>query len=187
MQEFLKALQRRIRTAFLFVTHDQEEAITMSDRIVVMRQGAIEQVGTPQDIYWRPRTAFVAGFVGDNNLIEVEAEPGADGLRPDPGAFGLPWPCRQRPAPAGGACWPCVQKVCSSFADEPAEDMLVLTGEAQDLVFSGGTSRLMVKLAALPGQPLRVQLTSRPGGEAPAPGSAVRIGFRPAEAALVPA
>ena len=96
MQEFLKALQRRIKTAFLFVTHDQEEAITMSDRIVVMRLGAIEQVGTPQEIYWRPRTAFVAGFFGDNNLIEVEAEPGANGLARIAGPLGT-WTCRRRP------------------------------------------------------------------------------------------
>lgn len=69
MQFFLKSLQRRIATTFLFVTHDQEEAITMSDRIVVMSAGKIEQVGTPKDIYYAPRTQFVAAFFGDNNLI----------------------------------------------------------------------------------------------------------------------
>ena len=63
----------------------------------------------------------------------------------------------------------------------------MIVGEAADLVFTGGTSRLMVRIAALPDQPLRVQLTSRPGGNAPAPGSPVRIGFRPSEAAVVPA
>ena len=70
MQVFLKQIQRRIKTTFVFVTHDQDEAITMSDRIVVMSQGRIEQVGTPKDLYYRPRTRFVAGFFGDNNLIE---------------------------------------------------------------------------------------------------------------------
>jgi ABC-type Fe3+/spermidine/putrescine transport system ATPase subunit len=70
MQIFLKQIQRRIRTTFVFVTHDQDEAITMSDRIVVMSQGRIEQIGTPQDLYFHPRTRFVAGFFGDNNLIE---------------------------------------------------------------------------------------------------------------------
>ncbi len=54
MQVFLKQIQRRIETTFVFVTHDQEEAITMSDRIVVMSQGRIEQVGTPKDLYYRP-------------------------------------------------------------------------------------------------------------------------------------
>ena len=56
-------------TTFVFVTHDQDEAITMSDRIVVMSHGRIEQVGTPKDLYYRPHTRFVAGFFGDNNLI----------------------------------------------------------------------------------------------------------------------
>ena len=70
MQLFLKQTQRRINTTFLFVTHDQDEAIAMSDRIAVMNQGLIEQIGTPKDIYFHPRTRFVAGFFGDNNLIE---------------------------------------------------------------------------------------------------------------------
>ncbi|CAN5193955.1 ABC transporter ATP-binding protein [soil metagenome] len=69
MQLFLKHLQRRINTTFLFVTHDQEEAITMSDRIVVMNAGRIEQLGTPRDVYYKPATHFVAGFFGENNLI----------------------------------------------------------------------------------------------------------------------
>ena len=69
MQEFLKRLQRRIRTTFVFITHDQEEAIAMSDRIAVMEQGNLVQVGTPQDIYYRPQTEFVAKFFGENNLL----------------------------------------------------------------------------------------------------------------------
>ena len=69
MQVFLKSLQRRIATTFLFVTHDQEEAIAMSDRIVVMNKGKIEQIGTPEDLYYSPKTHFVAEFFGDNNLI----------------------------------------------------------------------------------------------------------------------
>ena len=69
MQGFLKDLQRTIRTSFVFVTHDQEEATTMSDRIVVMRAGRVEQIGTPKDLYFRPETRFVAGFFGKSNLI----------------------------------------------------------------------------------------------------------------------
>jgi spermidine/putrescine transport system ATP-binding protein len=70
MQLFLKDLQRRLAITFLFVTHDQEEAITMSDRIVVMNKGRIEQIGAPKDIYYAPATLFVARFFGDNNIIE---------------------------------------------------------------------------------------------------------------------
>jgi spermidine/putrescine transport system ATP-binding protein len=70
MQTFLKDLQRRIRTTFLFVTHDQEEAITMSDRVVVMNHGRIEQVGPPRALYYQPATEFVASFFGDNNIVD---------------------------------------------------------------------------------------------------------------------
>jgi len=66
----IKALQRRLGVTTIMVTHDQEEALTMADRIVVMNQGAIEQVGTPQQIYGKPLTAFVADFVGAMNFLE---------------------------------------------------------------------------------------------------------------------
>jgi spermidine/putrescine transport system ATP-binding protein len=70
MQIFLKNVQREVKTTFLFVTHDQEEAIAMADRICVMNSGRILQLGTPHDVYYRPRSEFVARFFGDNNLIE---------------------------------------------------------------------------------------------------------------------
>jgi len=70
MQLFLKALQGELGITFLYVTHDQEEALTMSDRIAVFNQGRIEQVGTPAEVYERPATEFVAGFVGVSNLLE---------------------------------------------------------------------------------------------------------------------
>jgi spermidine/putrescine transport system ATP-binding protein len=70
MRSELKELQRRIGVTFLFVTHDQEEALTLSDRIAVMRQGRIEQIGTPEEVYLRPRNRFVAGFLGAVNWID---------------------------------------------------------------------------------------------------------------------
>ena len=73
----LKDLQRRVGVAFLFVTHDQEEALAMSDRIAVMNGGAVEQIGPPEEIYSRPRTRFVASFLGAMNWID-----GA-GVRPE--------------------------------------------------------------------------------------------------------
>ncbi|MBA3843201.1 MAG: ABC transporter ATP-binding protein, partial [Actinobacteria bacterium] len=70
MQVFLKALQRDLGMTFIYVTHDQEEALTMSDNIAVFNEGRIEQVGSPQKIYERPATEFVAGFVGTSNILE---------------------------------------------------------------------------------------------------------------------
>ena len=72
MQVELLALQRRLKHTFIFVTHDQEEALTLSDRIAVMNGGVVEQVGTPQEIYEYPKTLFVAQFIGTINSIEGE-------------------------------------------------------------------------------------------------------------------
>jgi spermidine/putrescine transport system ATP-binding protein len=67
-------LQHSLGIAFIFVTHDQEEALTMSDRIVVMRAGKIEQIGTPRDIYRHPKNRFVAEFIGETNLFQVTVD-----------------------------------------------------------------------------------------------------------------
>ncbi|MDP9054051.1 MAG: ABC transporter ATP-binding protein [Acidobacteriota bacterium] len=77
MRSELKAMQRKTGITFLFVTHDQEEALSMSDRVAVMNQGRIEQFGTPEDVYLRPATRFVAGFLGAVNWF------GKAGVRPE--------------------------------------------------------------------------------------------------------
>ena len=89
MQTELKELQRTTGITFLLVTHDQEEALTMSDRVAVVSDGRIEQTGPPVEVYERPATAFVAGFVGTTNLLRGEAalrvigRPGAYSIRPE--------------------------------------------------------------------------------------------------------
>jgi len=70
MQVFLKALQRDLGITFIYVTHDQEEALTMSDRLAVFNEGRIEQLGSPAEVYEHPQTEFVAGFVGVSNVLE---------------------------------------------------------------------------------------------------------------------
>ena len=74
MQLELKDLQQRTGTTFVYVTHDQEEAMTMSDRIAVMNGGVVEQLATPKELYQRPASAFVAGFIGTSNLIELRVD-----------------------------------------------------------------------------------------------------------------
>ncbi|MBU5455107.1 spermidine/putrescine ABC transporter ATP-binding protein [Caproiciproducens sp. MSJ-32] len=71
MQLELKKIQKRLGITFIFVTHDQEEALTMSDKIVVMNKGKIQQMGTPEDIYNEPANAFVAGFIGESNIFDA--------------------------------------------------------------------------------------------------------------------
>jgi ABC-type Fe3+/spermidine/putrescine transport system ATPase subunit len=87
MQLELKALQREVGIAFLFVTHDQEEAMTISDRIALLRSGQVEQVSTPRELYNRPRTPYAASFVGQTNLLHARVENGVACAGP------LKWPC----------------------------------------------------------------------------------------------
>jgi spermidine/putrescine transport system ATP-binding protein len=87
MQEELKAIQRRVGTTFVHVTHDQEEAMAVADRIVVMNQGRIEDIGAPQDIYLRPRSLFSAGFMGEINRIA--ARPVAGGVATEFGVLAV--------------------------------------------------------------------------------------------------
>ena len=70
MQMELKRLQRKLNITFVYVTHDQEEALTMSDRIAIMNGGVLEQIGTPEEIYDHPKTKFVADFIGESNILE---------------------------------------------------------------------------------------------------------------------
>ena len=79
MQVELKRIQGEVGITFIFVTHDQEEAMTMSDRIAVMRHGKIEQLGSPEELYERPTTDFVAGFLGVSNLLDAEVAGRDDG------------------------------------------------------------------------------------------------------------
>src|SRR3972149_2910589 len=72
MQIELKSIQQSVGITFIYVTHDQEEALTMSDRLAVFNQGKVEQIGSPAEIYEHPRSAFVAGFVGTSNLVSGE-------------------------------------------------------------------------------------------------------------------
>ncbi len=94
MQLELKTLQHSLGIAFIFVTHDQEEALTMSDRIVVMRAGQIEQIGTPRDIYRHPKNRFVAEFIGETNLLPVTVDriDGAEALARTPDGVELRLP-----------------------------------------------------------------------------------------------
>ena len=87
MRAELKSLQRRVGIAFLFVTHDQEEALSLSDRIAVMNNGRIEQTGSPQDLYLRPETRFVAGFLGAMNWYNgIGIRPESTRVAPTPPA-----------------------------------------------------------------------------------------------------
>ena len=88
MQAELKGLQQRLGITFVFVTHDQGEALSMADRVAVFSQGRIEQLDTPRELYNRPQTAFVASFVGSANVVGREAAQAPDRPRPQPSPSG---------------------------------------------------------------------------------------------------
>jgi putative spermidine/putrescine transport system ATP-binding protein len=130
MQVELKAIQREVGITFVFVTHDQEEALTMSDRIAVFNQGRVEQVGTPAQIYERPATPFVAGFVGTSNLLTDDA---AQQVVGDRATYSI------RPEKIR------VLKE-SALADEPRHSRA--TGTVAEVVYLGDATRFLVDLDA---------------------------------------
>jgi spermidine/putrescine transport system ATP-binding protein len=144
----LKHLQRRLGLTFLFVTHDQEEALTMSDRIAVMKDGRIEQLGTPSEIYHQPATAFVADFVGEANLFPAElVSRNADRVRLRlPG--GLELEARGEGWPATGLALISIrpEKVLVSKRSLNAQN--VFTAKVVEEVFQGPLDRLVLETPA---------------------------------------
>ena len=127
MQVELKAIQQRVGITFIFVTHDQEEALTMSDRIAVFSQGRIEQVGSPAEIYEHPSTQFVAGFVGVSNLVSGEVAKRITGLE---SKFSI------RP-----------EKIHLGSAGNKSEpDTFVADGKVRDVIYLGLYTRYLVEL-----------------------------------------
>ena len=127
MQVELKQLQRQVGITFVFVTHDQEEALTMSDRIAVFDAGRIEQVGTPTEVYEHPATEFVAGFVGTSNLLTGEAARAV---------LGRPETVSVRP-----------EKILMVARDvEPAAGEHAVDGVVEEVVYMGATTRFVVDL-----------------------------------------
>ena len=127
MQVELKFIQKRVGITFIFVTHDQEEALTMSDRIAVFNQGQIEQVGTPAEIYEHPATSFVAGFVGVSNFVSGEV---AQRITGSGARFSI------RP-----------EKIHLAGGNEGAEsDMFVADGRVRDVIYLGLYTRYLVEL-----------------------------------------
>jgi putative spermidine/putrescine transport system ATP-binding protein len=127
MQIELKEIQQQVGLTFVYVTHDQEEALTMSDRLAVFSHGRIEQVGTPAEVYERPGTGFVAGFVGVSNVLEGEA---ARAITGDPHAFTI------RP-----------EKIAMVEVDAPVDaDRCTVTGHVREVVYLGAITRYIVQL-----------------------------------------
>lgn len=148
MQMELKALQQALGMTFIFVTHDQEEALVMADRIAVMEAGRIVQIGTGSEIYHRPATRYVADFIGEANLIPCEVQ--ADRTLAVPGS-GLRLAAPHGAAP--GAVVTCLVRpeVVAVHAEAPQADagQTVLQGAVRQVVFVGNATRVYVDIGGL--------------------------------------
>lgn len=145
MQDQLKAIQRKLKITFLFVTHDQSEAIAVADRIAVMNAGRIEQIATPTDLYYRPRTRFVADFFGENNLLpgKIAVSGGQAMARTAVGDFAVP---PDQEAGDGTDCVVAVrpESVSLDTGTQSSEDTGTRTapGRIVDVLFGGPQTRL---------------------------------------------
>ncbi|MCB2049479.1 MAG: ABC transporter ATP-binding protein, partial [Novosphingobium sp.] len=125
MQDELKALQRTLGITFVFVTHDQGEALSMADRVAVFNHGRIVQIGSPEEIYQRPRTRFVADFVGSSNILPPDYTK----------AFG------------GGATWASLRPEAMRIV---APDCAAMTGKVTGLRYLGAGTRVTVETGVVP-------------------------------------
>ncbi|MBK7593748.1 MAG: ABC transporter ATP-binding protein [Gemmatimonadetes bacterium] len=186
MQLELKALNRRLGITFILVTHDQEEALVMSDRIAVMHAGRVEQLGTPAEIYEAPRTAFVAEFIGEANFFAGAVEEGDTVRQQDGFTWRLPAGARVRGEGVRIAVrpeWLDVHRPGESPAGEN-----VLRGTVRETIFLGETLHVLVVLGD--GQVVRVALRNEGLLTKPLPwaaGEAVEVAWHPDDAQVLEA
>jgi spermidine/putrescine transport system ATP-binding protein len=179
MQLELKRLHRLLRTTFVYVTHDQEEAITMADRIIILNQGRVIQQGSPDSIYRRPSTRFSADFIGESNLLAATVVAQRDGhLLADLGGGVQVEAVASAAFQPGQAIWVAIrpENVALEAAAEPAAPA-GLAGEVAETLFLGAFVRYEVQLAG--GQRL---MGLQPAGEERPPfqpGTAVRVVWQP--------
>ena len=174
LREEIRALQQKLGITTIFVTHDQEEALSISDRIVVMNEGAIEQIGSPGDIYNRPRTRFVASFVGTLNTLEgVVVDPVEGAIRVGQTML------RARGVIEGakaGETRALALRPEALRLGPPADGDNPLTGVIEDATFLGAIVRLRVRID---GGALLVDAFNSNGASFPEPGDKVNVSFSP--------
>ena len=178
LQLEVRRLQRNLRLTTLFITHDQEEALIMSDRIAVMDKGCIEQIGLPGDLYARPATRFVADFLGESNLLEGVANGGSAGIS----GFGpVPLPTSQPDGPVTLLLRPESLRLGKEVQALPCRAQ----GTVIDTVFLGLSAKLRLRLDA--GAEILARIPLRPSAPPPpSEGESVTVGFSPEDVHVVP-
>ncbi len=150
MQSELKRIQRQLGATFIYVTHDQEEALTMSDRIAVMNQGEVEQLAPPEDVYKRPATSFVADFVGETNVLEITVEAmngrkasvrDAHGHLLEANSFAA------TPPSPGSQSKLVIRPEQITLKQTTSKSAARLSGTVDEIIFSGATARVFVRVS----------------------------------------
>jgi len=190
MQLELKALQRQLHVTVLYVTHDQEEALTMSDAVGVMQGGRLEQVGTPAELYEAPANRFVADFLGDSNFLAgTVVGPGAGGRYRVRGAGGLEFDGGAAVALATGQAVTAAvrpEKVLALDGSPAARPAAANTcaGTIEDVIYAGDATRYRVGLAG--GGSMTVLVPNGPGVRPRAAGTPLTLAWDPGDTRLFP-
>ncbi|MET1132227.1 MAG: ABC transporter ATP-binding protein [Aeromicrobium sp.] len=182
MQVELKRIQREVGITFVYVTHDQEEALSMSDRIAVMSRGRIEQVDTPDALYARPASAFVAGFIGSSNLLQVRRV--GQGAQTAAGAV-VPLPANAPGLPDGSAFTLLLRP--EHLLLDPVGDVATMRGTITDTVFLGSMTQYRVHCAEGLELMVSVPNTSSHHAHVRRPGTQVSVGWQADDAVVLPA
>jgi spermidine/putrescine transport system ATP-binding protein len=179
MRTELRAIQKRVGITFIYITHDQGEALTMSDRVAVMNAGVIEQVGNGRAVYAEPRTPFVASFVGENNSIRGRILSVEDGIA----TLDTPLGTLSGRNPIGlGAGEEALLFVRPEALTLRAHGSTAgFEGEAIDVAYEGSVTHVTLRVRT--GQKLTATLSG--AGVLPASGETLRIGFQPQDGLLL--
>lgn len=180
MQSELRAIHTKVRTTMVYVTHDQEEALTLSDRIAVMNDGCLEQLDSPEGIYLKPRTRFVADFIGSSNFVRavvVEVRPGAAVAQLDTGDRVSVNIDLNLPKGAETQLGVRSDRIRVLPGDAAGNEGM-LSGTVIDRVFAGSQFQIIVELGG--GQRISVHLSETPPASV-VPGAAVRLEIAPSD------
>lgn len=183
MQQELKEIQKRLGIAFLYVTHDQEEALNMSDRIAIMREGEIEQIGAPEDIYERPETRFAAEFIGQTNFLDCVVERVHPDGSPVLNYAGIRFPARRAPfcVNPGDGVSVCLRMERVRFLRAP-DGPCAIPAMLSKRHYAGGAIR---EIAVFPAGQEIVALSQTAGDAKISEGEQIFVCWDPREAALV--
>jgi ABC-type Fe3+/spermidine/putrescine transport system ATPase subunit len=188
MQAELKRLQRQLGVATLFITHDQDEALALGDRVAVLRQGQLEQVAPPREIYTRPANRFIAEFVGESNLFACAVEAAGQGevaLRWGGHLLVVAVPCAEEPCQigAGGRATLVVRPEVPQLVGNGARPRNVVAATVIERAGVGATERY--RLATASGLELLWHVAAHPSRRGFAPGDVVEIGWEPGDGHLL--